>query len=160
MGSNASQRAICPKRQRKDMTTPVNPNSQTKVVKPLNQILEEIEALANKATEGPWKFYRHWGPCNWQGAILYDPKGAYNCIVLPLETCTPEKDANGAFIAAARTDVPRLVKALRRATRSFRLASHSEDRAIALWGEQCLQGLSAILNETDSGEEKKQNFGE
>jgi hypothetical protein len=119
----------------------------------LKQILEEIEERANKASEGPWRFERHWGPYNWQGAILHDTTGVYNCTVLPLETCTPEKDANGSFMASARTDVPALVKALRRADNFIALfrvpeTPHPSDIEKSAW--KCTKEITAILNQERS----------
>jgi hypothetical protein len=58
--------------------------------------LDEIESRANAATPGPW-----------QTKIM---DGVYQ-IRMPFQFC--EKVSDLEFIAAARTDVPKLVKALR-----------------------------------------------
>lgn len=71
--------------------------------------LVEIEARANAATEGPW----------YQGseapqAVVLEAYDADDMVVLWLdESNAPEADA--AFIAHARTDVPALIAALRQA---------------------------------------------
>lgn len=71
--------------------------------------LEHVEGLASRATEGPWDF-QYWGPQNQNGdyseSILFDHRGESLTYGLP--------DADGEFIAAARTDVPQLVTEVRR----------------------------------------------
>lgn len=115
----------------------------------LTQLLDQIEARANAATPGPWRFAKHWGPYNWQGAILHDGKGVYNLEVLQMATCTPERDANGSFIAAARSDVPKLVEALREAIDSFEAIAEPENkepwsRDVAI---EALSDIAKLLSE-------------
>mgnify|MGYP006902095367 CR=1 FL=1 len=77
-------------------------------MKPLNEILEEIEGRVNDATSAPWSItWREQANhpvihsvCKKHGKSLFYPASHY-------------EDENSAFIMHAREDVPRLVKALR-----------------------------------------------
>lgn len=80
-------------------------------------LLGEVEARANAATEGPWKRWE--GPGGGPGLNIV---GADASLVACADGSVGRDDAwlphvepNAAFIAAARTDVPRLVAALRMA---------------------------------------------
>lgn len=64
--------------------------------------LNEIEARANAATPGPWE----WGP---QDGWL----GTEGGVAVGWKWGTLTQEADGQFIAHARTDVPALVAALR-----------------------------------------------
>lgn len=80
----------------------------------LDQILTEIKERADKATEGPWKFY----PMSYNkhpGYTSCDRLESKDKIIGMMEafcgpTCLGKCDLT--FIAHARTDVPRLVEAL------------------------------------------------
>lgn len=73
--------------------------------------LAEIEARAEAATEGPWET---------RGLDVYQPAGRHIAYTGPQreqdypESCRRVDDANAAFIAAARTDVPRLAREVAR----------------------------------------------
>ena len=66
--------------------------------------LAAVQQRADAATEGPWTF-QHWGSQNQNGdyaeSILFDGDGETSTYGLA--------DRDGEFIAASRTDVPRLV---------------------------------------------------
>lgn len=70
--------------------------------------LDEIEARANAATDGPWT-HAPWGGQNqngdYSGGNVFDADGEY--------VVSDVSDVDGALIAHARTDVPALVAALR-----------------------------------------------
>jgi hypothetical protein len=70
-------------------------------------VLDVIRQRADNATDGPWTF-QHWGSQNQNGdyaeSILFDGDGETSTYGLA--------DRDGEFIAAARSDVPRLVAAL------------------------------------------------
>ena len=70
--------------------------------------LDEIEARANAATEGPWEAYPGYQTDfgAWMSAAVDTAGGEY----LVVEA---ERDKDADFIAHARTDVPALVEALR-----------------------------------------------
>ena len=83
-------------------------------MKPLNQLLDEIEQRADKATSGPWGM---------DELESYDGDSVACWIIgnIQIETgddwwisVEPDYKGDAQFIAHARTDVPRLVKALRR----------------------------------------------
>ncbi len=67
--------------------------------------LAEIEARASKASKGRWRFVQ--GDRGYRSYVE-----AHLCVC---EAFHSNKDANAAFIAAARTDVPLLCQALREA---------------------------------------------
>ncbi len=76
----------------------------------LAELRAEIEARANAATPGPWV----------AGAASYQVIHKDGRLVCEMTTPTShERDNDAAFIAAARTDVPRLVAALRRAVEAL-----------------------------------------
>ena len=73
--------------------------------------LNEIEARANAATKGPWATYRD-GIAS--PAFVNAPSTAVCEIQSDSFVREPDQgDADGSFIALARTDVPALVAALR-----------------------------------------------
>lgn len=74
-------------------------------MKSLDEILSEIEQRANAATPGPWRIGRV--SETWDSADIDNNWG--QTIAEVTHRC------DQPFIAAARTDVPRLVKALREA---------------------------------------------
>ena len=78
--------------------------------------LNEIEARANAATEGPWEGIRY--PDWFLGRVIVSGE---------LSVCVAEDfpdDADAEFIAHARTDVPALVSVAR-----YALSQHSKDEA-------------------------------
>lgn len=107
------------------MTHPVSQSPES-----LALVLQEIEERASKATPGPWHYEQGGGHAynrimgaesvqtnGWPERINGVGNASYTdriCENLG-DTDLPYPAANVAFIAASRTDVPRLVKALRRA---------------------------------------------
>jgi len=88
------------------MNTPSNP------VHSLTERLEEIEKRANAATKGPWGTGGIFSPgtkAEWQQIWSTTPKGLQSGDIL----ATRIAPVNAAFIAASRTDIPALVKAVR-----------------------------------------------
>ena len=72
--------------------------------------LAEIEARANAATQGPWE----WHPYMGSGATLAKPNHPFHEVnILKTTDDWPPVAPDAEFIAAARTDVPALVAALR-----------------------------------------------
>lgn len=97
--------------------------------KSLSVILDETEQRANAATKGPWS--KDWGrvrdgECD---DICNVPRG-HDWQIEPWIS-------NAEFIAAARSDVPALVKALRHAHLIFR---HAND-------EESISALAQLLSE-------------
>lgn len=69
--------------------------------------LDEIQARADAATDGPWLFA--WDGETWTVKTENGPVSGENPDRVALEV----EHADAAFIAHARTDIPRLVAALR-----------------------------------------------
>lgn len=77
--------------------------------------LSQIEARANAATPGPWREIRRDDPsCAAEYVIAGADDISVACTSCNGEYCTGMTDADCAFIAAARTDVPALVAEVRR----------------------------------------------
>ena len=92
--------------------------------------LDAIEARANAATAGPWKFWDNrgmqcrkparmeWGPGGWRVAEFRNagkPLGeSHQGVIIGRGNRTLTKAEDSAFIACARTDVPKLVAEVRR----------------------------------------------
>ena len=73
--------------------------------------LAEIEARANSATQGPWK----WHPYMGSGATLAKPNHPFHeHNILKTTDDWPPVAPDADFIAAARTDVPALLAEVRR----------------------------------------------
>lgn len=84
--------------------------------------LDEIEARANKATPGPWKYDKNFGvKCDYPSRrdpewTDYIAKIKHNWIAQPMDFPFVGKELdNGDFIANSRTDIPKLCEALRKA---------------------------------------------
>lgn len=73
--------------------------------------LDEIEARANAATDGPWKIETHYGMSQSRRRQIVVPGWMTPIAVLGQEN--PYGDPDAEFIVASRTDVPALVAALR-----------------------------------------------
>jgi hypothetical protein len=73
--------------------------------------LEAIEARANAATEGPWGF-TYDGSSAWSIGPVSDPQ--LHRIANVYSRGKEVEQADPEFIAAARTDVPKLVAEVRR----------------------------------------------
>jgi hypothetical protein len=121
----------------------------------LSVILDEIEERANKSTEGPW---------DWHGqsrtfAVSHVTKGVHQPRVINGDTdydeaekwktsCGGVVEMNDArFIASARTDVPALVKALRRACERIGHISDLYCGVNDMTGRNALEEISVILNQ-------------
>ena len=73
--------------------------------------LDEIEARANAATQGPWERHPYMG----SGATLAKPNHPFHELnILKTTDDWPPVAADAEFIAAARTDVPALLAEVRR----------------------------------------------
>ena len=84
--------------------------------------LDEIEARANAATQGPWE----WHPYMGSGATLAKPNHHFHEVnILKTTDDWPPVAADAEFIAAARTDVPQLVAALRAVLARHRPVSYA-----------------------------------
>lgn len=98
----------------------------------LERLLQEIKELEQRATEGPWE---NENERVWQGEELI-------CEHMNLD--------NAIFIAHARQDVPRLVKALERAIEG--LQEYADQTGYYSWPEEaqdCLYELTKILSGED-----------
>jgi hypothetical protein len=82
----------------------------------LSEKLDEIEARAKAATEGPWIFREK------QDDIVGDG----------LRIAFTLNRRNAAFMASARTDVPRLVAALNEAVLSLQFPAGAEARILSI----------------------------
>lgn len=72
------------------------------------EFLAEQGRLADAATEGPWEFHQDDGsPLDISEVCIPRPDEE-----MPLSIASLLEDHDGAFIAASRTSVPRMVKAL------------------------------------------------
>ena len=71
--------------------------------------LDEIEARANAATEGPWKL-GHFGPDDPEVNAILSSGGTF---VVSTDGDSPIRQPNAEFISRARQDAPALVAALR-----------------------------------------------
>lgn len=81
---------------------------------PIMQALDEMQARCDAATEGPWTATfddaDRWTCITGQGRDL----GGGLWMVCPeVATCEGEPDGDAEFIATSRTDMPRLVAALK-----------------------------------------------
>lgn len=137
------------------MTTE-NQNQPTVSEKSLLETLDEIEQRAIVATEGPWSVQEEvaidYRPCQIYGAsggsqVAWLTGGGRKRAI-----GKPEERANAAFIAAARSDLPKLVKALRRQQEIINSIFASRPSAQSFYEEQ----LTQLLREpADSVEEMK-----
>lgn len=103
--------------------------------------LDEIEARANKATPGPWKYDKNFGvKCDYPSRrdpewTDYIAKIKHNWIAQPMDFPFVGKELdNGDFIANSRTDIPKLCEALRKAV-EFAASCVTEPREFNEWGE-------------------------
>ena len=85
--------------------------------------LNEIEARANAATEGPW--YRYG---TWPYEIYAQSKPYGGPYVASVTGCDGHNESNAEFIARARADVPALVAALRAVLDLHRESRNDVDR--------------------------------
>lgn len=85
------------------------------------RILDEIQARADAATEGPWTWAAHTTADGDEWAVF---DGGDSALAANRDGWAPD----AAFIAAARTDVPRLVAALRAV-----LEEHRPAHAVFSW---------------------------
>ena len=84
---------------------------------PIMQKLDEMQARCDAATEGPWEsdggeVAQHWSlPEPWKQVV----SGHVSCMAYCYGgSCWPiEREADSDFITASRTDMPRLIAALK-----------------------------------------------
>lgn len=102
--------------------------------------LDEIKARMNAATPGP---FSHFG-----GAVLKEGiKVVAECA--GTETLLPEWADNAIFFSHARTDIPRLVKALERAwdiLEKMKSASECDFNEMPYWANKAIVESESILN--------------
>ncbi len=122
-------------------------SSTSSTQKPLSVVLDEIEERANKATEGPWEIRGFVGIHCWSGK----PVALVSTGTIHGAFSTEEIIENREFIRHARTDVPRLVQALRRATESIELRIGISGYKFEV---DALSDIAAILNGDAAAEEK------
>ncbi len=134
----------------------------------LEQALSEIESRANSATLGPWRVaYGGWvsGSENrgWieaerpSGRFYKNDDGSFKEQRIPgSRICTfdfenewRESDKNSGFIAAARTDIPKLAQALRVVINRREVEQNANDRLVlgVELTENDWQAISKILTE-------------
>jgi hypothetical protein len=125
--------------------------------------LDAIEARAKAATPGPWR----------QGAVdkirvFGDPDGETlapglgRCVCIVNQwTGEERRDADAAFIAAAREDVPRLVAALREARKQLAevvdYAARQDAELATLRAEPARRTADAALDAAASWEQRLRN---
>lgn len=99
------------------MTTPINqsPSGQ----KSLALLLDEMEGRAHNATPDPWKAFKRAG----QTGV----DGPYGTLAMTGSN-SPGALSDAEFIASSRTDIPLLVKALRRAMEALEEPEAQADR--------------------------------
>jgi hypothetical protein len=115
-------------------------------------VLDAIQARADKATPGEWKVV----PEMFRGGIYVEPTidaGSYEDgeprTVASIRIGLPETDANAIFIAAAREDVPRLVRALRAALAGLEVIEEQERPSAAGLAFQYRKAALAELGEKE-----------
>lgn len=101
----------------------------------LKQILDEIEERANKATAGPWSCDKD------EPRVLTfnDPEYSKPMSLLGLNNegmAIVFEEADAAFLLAARTDLPLLLKALRRAEYWFGIIENMDAPGKGAFGEK------------------------
>lgn len=99
----------------------------------LNQILDEIAARANAATPGHWA--KDWG------RVRGEQCETICCVADQLDWDQEPWIADSTFIAAARSDVPTLVKALRRAVQCMHILTAAHPAAIYHYENEIAQLL-------------------
>ena len=76
----------------------------------MSELLDQIEARADAATQGPWE----WHPYMGSGATLAKPNHPFHELnILKTTDDWPPVAADAEFIAHAREDLPRLLAAVR-----------------------------------------------
>ena len=116
--------------------------------------LDAIEARAAKASEGPWRMGTGWEQCT-PGLYISDYGGS----IVYAEGDHPPGDLNeplvlddATFIAAARTDIPRLCEEVKR-LRRIEQAARAYMTAIAEGGHGNEKGEYRALRDALDGKE-------
>lgn len=121
--------------------------------------IDELLALANAATPGPWRVGTQWTDC----VLAYDrrqhPAGGSGSemVVLRMNKGLPNADADAAFVATVRDAVPELIDALlakdidlERAEREVRAKDAEIERLRATLGD-VHQSLGGIIDSESPG---------
>lgn len=103
----------------------------------ITSILDEIEKRADAATEAPWIDCPLDRNCN---AWVRNEESVICRITFAVD---PDAEGNKQFITNARTDVPRLAKALRVAVEAMKSVDGDNVEAVA---EAALAAIQSILN--------------
>lgn len=86
----------------------------------IDQLLNDIQSRADAATAGRWQYYWRTNDAGEADCgVFYEERAglAHSVCRAPRYQKQDQWDADGNFIASARTDVPRLVQALRYAVK-------------------------------------------
>ena len=110
--------------------------------------LDEIEKRAEDATEGPWECSV--GNCGSIFGDLNTDHNGDNPFVGKVHGINPKTGINsdGKFIAHARTDIPRLCRALRKSIRHHERVA-AADNEVARWSSRALRDIKNILEGKD-----------
>lgn len=103
----------------------------------LTQLIERLEALAAKATEGPWTECRTVS----HGESSYEVSDGEDYIVASMEE-GDDPAADAAFIAASRTAIPTLTAALRE--QAAEIERLERENALHI---ECMEGNRCEANE-------------
>lgn len=98
--------------------------------------LDEIQARADAATEGPWEAHLGHGAWMIQDDSCDDIATVHDRMGIDDD---PQAEANATFIINARSDVPALIKALRAVE-----ALHKEMPRTTMIGPYCTHCISSI----------------
>lgn len=112
----------------------------------IQERLSEIEERANKATPGPWfANIRPFEEGDWTG-VEFSSGGLFGLI-------DRGQDSDAKFVAASRTDIPKLVKALRCALEALdkytinpEHMDKTRDEWFAVYSSKALTEIERILN--------------
>ena len=119
-------------------------------MKPLNEILEEIEKRCDGATEGPWKTPGN--EFNLDNVAMRNYENKTLDVWYPSPILVIDKDfvlPTMDFIASSRTDVPRLLKALRVAINNleyFNKRLDLENYEVEDYAKAALKQIESIMN--------------
>lgn len=118
----------------------------------LTEILDEMEARANAATPGPWDFDTD-DLATWINAVAHPQP------IAKMGSCThfPKED-NANFIKAARSDLPKLVKALRRAVQYIENIGTDSEGYLYDGAQRPLNELAQLLREPADKEEEEKDL--
>lgn len=126
------------------------------------EILEEIGARADAATEGPWRLDHYpsgtvFVELNMLGNVdMHEESGGAhvggpygNPQAISSEQYQRERSNNGNFIAHSRTDVPRMKKALELAVERLKNIANNRPHDPAAWARVSLDLINKKMNGDD-----------